>query len=187
MEAVNEWNQWRRQIWGCEGQRNLYHAYKALILSVHLPEYVQWSLRYVLCIHILLIKRVDSALPNMTIQFRNDCHKIHISEIPAWNTSRLSMWFVIWLLNGGGAMHAWYGCACLPICQIRQRRIYAESDVAIDRHIRIMHAWPYHHLIPNNKSYEKSWRIPCRDHWGMNFMTVISKLYCHIWQCWICS
>ena len=114
MEAVNEWNQWRRQIWGCEGQRNLYHAYKALILSVHLPEYVQWSLRYVLCIHILPIKRVDSALPNMTIQFRNDCHKIHTSEIPAWNTSRLSMWFVIWYwMVVGPCMHD----MDVPVCQ----------------------------------------------------------------------
>jgi len=60
------------------------------------------------------------------------------------------------VLNGGGAMHAWYGCACLPICQIRQRRIYAESDVAIDRHIRIMHAWPHHHFNTKITNHMKS-------------------------------
>jgi len=91
------------------------------------------------------------------------------------------------VLNGGEAMHAWYGCVCQWQRQIRRRFGAAESDILADRHIRIMCAWPHHHLIPNNKSFEKPWRIPCRDHWGMNFMTVISKLHCHIWQCWICS
>jgi len=94
--------------------------------------------------------------------------------IPQQSLQGICQYFPYDLLFGGGAMHAWYGCACLPICQIRQHWIYAESDVAIDRCIRIMRTWPHHPLISNNKSYGKSWRIPCRDCWGMNFESKFS-------------
>jgi len=53
-------------------------------------------------------------------------------------------------------MHTGYGCVCQWQRQIRRRFGAAESGILADRRIRIMRAWPLHHLIPNNKSYGTS-------------------------------
>jgi len=101
--------------------------------------------------------------------------KIHTSVIPAWNTSKTCHMICYLVLNGGGAMHAWYGCACLPICQISAApnlcRIWC---CHWQTHLYNLWHGPHHHSIPNNKSYGKSWRIPCRDCWGMNFKSRFS-------------
>jgi len=113
------------------------------------------------------ILRADSALPNMAIQFRNDCHKIHTSVIPAWNTSRP----FIWLLFG---IKWWWGHARMIWMCLSANM----PDSAAPNLCRIWcchwQTHPYHLCMApppfntNNKSYGKSWRIPCRDCWGMN-------------------
>jgi hypothetical protein len=55
----------------------------------------------------------------------------------------------------------WWG----HVCTIRMCLSIATSD----KRICIMHAWPHHHSIPNNNMHGRSWCIPCRDCWGMNF------------------
>jgi len=91
------------------------------------------------------ILRADSALPNIAIQLRNDCHTIHTSSIPAWNTLRPSIHVII-------GIKWWWGHVCTTWCvcqlqrQIRRRFGTAESDILADRRIRIVHTWPHYHL-----------------------------------------
>ena len=43
----------------------------------------------------------------------------------------------------------------------------------IDASVTVVHTWPHYHLIPYKNVHGKSWRIPCRVWWGMNFMNIV--------------
>jgi len=43
----------------------------------------------------------------------------------------------------------------------------------IDASVTVVHTWPHYHLIPYKNVHGKSWCIPCRVWWGMNFMNIV--------------
>jgi len=91
--------------------------------------------------------------------------KVSTSAIPEGIRQDFPYDLLFAYLNGGGAMHAWYDVPSAQYCQIRQRWIYAESDVAWSDRCIVFHAlsWPPQPLIFKYKSYGKSdafrWRM----------------------------